>query len=453
MPEVEQEIRFCTTPEGVRIAYAVLGEGTPLVYVPGWISHLELDWQLPLTREGWQAYAPHFRVIRIDKRGTGLSDRNVGDYSLESRVRDLEALVEHLGLGEFMLSGISEGGPTCISYAAKHPERVTRMALYGTFAKGDLLGGGSPDLRNAILAVVRAEWGMGSRLLADMFVGEDADPVVLQMFTEYQRQGATPEDAYAMLEADMEIDVRELLPKVQAPTLIVHARGDKTVPIDLGRELAAGIPNARFESVDGSHVMGIEPSQPLRLAFLRHGLEAAADVAGPAPSGMVTILFTDMEGSTSLTQRLGDAAAQALLRAHNALIRQALNAHGGSEIKHTGDGIMASFATASKALDCAVAIQRAFAARNEEHPDEALRVRVGLNAGEPVAEDQDLFGTAVQLAARVCAQAEAGQILVSNVVRELAAGKGFLFSDTGDATLRGFEDPVRLYDVSWKETR
>ena len=452
MPDVEQEIRFCTTPEGVRIAYAVLGEGTPLVYVPGWISHLELDWQLPLTKENWQAYAPYFRVIRMDKRGTGLSDRGVGDYSLESRVRDLEALVEHLGLGEFMLSGISEGGPTCISYAAKHPDRVTRMALYGTFAKGDL-GGGSEELRKAIKAVVKAEWGMGSRLLADMFVGEDADPAVLQMFTEYQRQGATSEDAYAMLEADMEIDIRHLLPKVQAPTLIVHARGDKTVPIDLGRELAASIPNARFESIDGSHILGMEPSQPLRLAFLRQGLATTSDVVGPAPSGMVTILFTDLEGSTSLTQRLGDAAAQELLRAHNGLIREALGAHDGSEIKHTGDGIMASFGTASKALECAIAVQRSFAARNEEHPEEALRVRVGLNAGEPVAEEHDLFGTSVQLAARVCAQAEAGQILVSNVVRELAAGKGFLFSDRGDATLRGFEDPVRLYDVSWKETR
>jgi adenylate cyclase len=189
------------------------------------------------------------------------------------------------------------------------------------------------------------------------------------------------------------------------------------------------------------------------LPFLLEGLADAAPSAGqPAPSGMVTILFTDMEGSTSLTQRLGDAKAQALLRAHNDVIRGALKSHGGAEIKHTGDGIMASFSTASKALDAAIAIQRAFAARNEETADEATRVRIGLNAGEPVAEEHDLFGTAVQLAARVCAQADAGQILVSNVVRELAAGKGFLFSDRGDATLRGFEDPVRLYDVSWRET-
>ncbi len=153
-----------------------------------------------------------------------------------------------------------------------------------------------------------------------------------------------------------------------------------------------------------------------------------------------------MEGSTALTQRQGDAGAQALLRTHNSIVRDALKAQEGAEIKHTGDGIMASFPSASKALGCATAIQTAFAQRNET-AEEAINVRIGLNAGEPVAEDDDLFGTAVQLAARVCAHAQPGTILAANVVRELSAGKGFLFSDQGDVVLRGFEDPVRLYEV------
>ena len=254
---MEQEIRFCTTSDGVRIAYAVVGAGPPLVHVPGWISHLELDWKLPLTRAAWEEYAKTFRVIRMDKRGTGLSDRNVGDYSLESRVRDLEALTDHLGLDQFALSGISEGGPTCISYAANHPDRVSRLSLYGTFARGELMAGNAA-LAAGVLAVVKAEWGMGSRLLADLFLGESAEPALLGVFVEYQRQGATSEDAHAMLEADLKIDVKDLLPRVQAPTLVVHARSDRIIPIDAGRELAAGIPNARFESVEGSHVIGIE---------------------------------------------------------------------------------------------------------------------------------------------------------------------------------------------------
>jgi adenylate cyclase len=181
--------------------------------------------------------------------------------------------------------------------------------------------------------------------------------------------------------------------------------------------------------------------------FVAEGQDEPEPATAPAPSGLVTILFTDMEGSTPLTQRLGDAKAQELLRSHNAIIRDALKAHQGSEIKHTGDGVMASFSTASKALECAVAIQRAFAERNESNPEAPVRVRIGLNAGEPVAEDEDLFGTAVQLAARVCARAEPGHVLASNVVRELAMGKGFLFADLGDVVLRGFEDPVRLYEV------
>jgi adenylate cyclase len=170
----------------------------------------------------------------------------------------------------------------------------------------------------------------------------------------------------------------------------------------------------------------------------------------PSP-GLYTVLFTDIVSSTALTQRLGDARAQELVRAHNTIVRGALQAHDGSEIKHTGDGIMASFATASSALDCAVAIQQAVAAHAEENPDTPLGVHIGLNAGEPVAEDADLFGTAVQLARRICDQAQGGEVLSSNVVRELAAGKGFLFADRGDVALRGFEDPVRLYEVRWRE--
>jgi adenylate cyclase len=178
-------------------------------------------------------------------------------------------------------------------------------------------------------------------------------------------------------------------------------------------------------------------------AFMSDALAPPA----PSPGGVHTILFTDIADSTALTQRLGDAQAQELVRAHNAIVREALAAHGGTETKHTGDGIMASFSTASGAIECAVAIQRAVAERNDAN----LQVYIGLNAGEPVAEEQDLFGTAVQLARRLCDQAEAGQILASDVVRQLVAGKGFSFADRGAVPLKGFEEPVRIFDVSWRE--
>ena len=182
--------------------------------------------------------------------------------------------------------------------------------------------------------------------------------------------------------------------------------------------------------------------------FVGEGEETEAQAA---PSGLVTILFTDMEGSTTLTQRLGDARAQEVIHIHNTIVRDSLRAHDGTEIKHTGDGIMASFGSARRALESAITIQRAFASHNADNPNAQVRVRVGLNAGEPVAEDDDLFGTAVQLAARACAHAEPGQIVIPDGVRHLVAGKDFLFADLGDSTLKGFEDPVRLYEVRWRE--
>jgi adenylate cyclase len=176
-------------------------------------------------------------------------------------------------------------------------------------------------------------------------------------------------------------------------------------------------------------------------------VEAEAQAAATDARAVVSILFTDLVSSTALTQRLGDAKAQELVRAHNTIVREALSAQSGTEIKHTGDGIMASFPTASGALECAVSIQRNVAQRNEAD----LAVHVGLNAGEPVAEESDLFGTSVQLARRICDHASSGQILVSNVVRELSAGKGYLFGDIGEVVPKGFEEPVRLYEVRWRE--
>ena len=170
----------------------------------------------------------------------------------------------------------------------------------------------------------------------------------------------------------------------------------------------------------------------------------------PAPSGPLTILFTDMESSTTLTQRLGDAAAQEIRHVHNDIVRSSLASNSGAEIKHTGDGIMASFTTASSALDCAIAVQRGVAAHKDQHPDSPLGVYIGLNAGEPISEEEDLFGTSVDLAARICDHAQPGQILASNVIRELVAGKGFLFSDIGETELRSFEDPVKLWELSWQ---
>ena len=458
---MEQQIRFCTTSDGVRIAYAVTGQGPPLVRALGWCTHLEFEQKFGEWDEStWGALSRNHRLVRYDGRGIGLSDREVIHFSLDDKVRDLEAVVDAQELSRFALLGTSEGGPTAIAYAVLHPERVSHLILYGSFGWRPLPESDEDkELLRAMMMTVIPGWGRDTPEFRQLWTYRffpDADREFIRGFNELQKVSAKGETVAALIASVGRVDVRHLLPEVKTPTLVIHRRGDIVCPFDLGRELAALIPGARLVPLEGSNHFPL-PGEPELEQLVRAVEEFVAEgqeepeVTAPGPSGLVTILFTDMEGSTTLTQRLGDATAQELLRTHNAIIRDALKAHGGTEIKHTGDGVMASFPTASAALECAVAIQQAFAARNESEAVTPIRVRIGLNAGEPVAEAEDLFGTAVQLAARVCARAEPGQILAANVVRELAAGKGFLFADLGEIVLRGFEDPVRLFEVRWNE--
>jgi class 3 adenylate cyclase len=294
------------------------------------------------------------------------------------------------------------------------------------------------------------------------FVNPNSEKEVADNFTYYARNSASGEVAAALLEeALFHLDVRDELKKLTMPTLVLHRRDDQAFPLHCGRDLASLLPHAHFMPLPGNaHAPFYGDTAPIVEAigdFLTtsDGHTHAAPVeqephAGTPAGGLQTILFTDMESSTSITLQLGDAHAQELVRAHNTIVREALRSHGGSEIKHTGDGIMAAFPSGARAIGCAIAMQRGCDAHAVEHPTAPLRMRIGLNAGEPVAEDHDLFGAAVQLAARVCASAGPGQILVSDVVRQLSAGKRFLWSDMGHVALRGFDDPVRLYEVKWR---
>jgi len=451
---MEQDIRFCKSADGVRIAYAVTGSGPPLVRSLGWFTHLEHEWETPYWRPINEALSSRFTLIRYDGRGMGLSDRSVTDFSLAAKVGDLEAVVEAAGVERLAIWGISEGGPTAVAYAERHADMVSKLVLYGTtpsfgaFIENDQ----GRALFDTMLTLVRLGWGSDQPSFRQFFTGmfvPDATGDAGRMFTDFQRASAPPENVIAMLKALVQYDVRDAAARVTAPTLVIHRRGDTAIPFEQGREFAALIPGARFLPMDGRNHIPM-PEEPEAEALMEALIRFLAEDSAPATSGtsapgLVTILFTDMAGSTALTQRLGDDRAQDMVRQHNTAVREALKAHAGQEIKHTGDGIMASFASARGAVDCAVAIQRALDA------GDSVRVRIGLNAGEPVAEEHDLYGTSVQLAARVCAEADAGEILVSNVVRELAAGKGFLFSDRGDHALKGFEDPVRLYEVRWRE--
>ncbi len=448
---MEPQIRFCTGADGTRIAYATLGDGPPVVYVSGWGVSIELDWQHPDGRALFEGLAQGRLLVRTDRRGCGASQREVDDLSLEAQISDLAAAVDHLKLEQFDLWGAVDGAAVSVAYTAQHPERVSRLVLWESFPSGEQIA--KPGVVKALVELVLANWGMARRAIADLVL--PSGPTELQRWlSSYLRQSVSPEVAAKYIEFHNGVDVRPYLSQVKAPTLVLHRRGERNVPIAFGRAAAALIPDARFVALEGDIVIpyfGDMSYLETMTQFLDEG-RAQEPAAEPAEAGAFrTVLFTDVEGSTALTQRLGDARAREVLREHERMVREALKSHGGAEVKTMGDGFMASFTSATGALECAIAMQRAFAEWNSARPStgsgraEVIRVRIGLNAGEPIAEDDpdgrsDLFGTA-----------KGGEILVSDVVRQLAKGKDFLFSDAGERQLKGFDEPVRLYEVRWRE--
>ncbi|MCI0818127.1 MAG: hypothetical protein J4O14_07645 [Chloroflexi bacterium] len=254
---------------------------------------------------------------------------------------------------------------------------------------------------------------------------------------------------YVELEATR--DISDLLPKVQAPCLVLHRKDSRLVPASAVRALAAQLPNARLLLLSGDAAPAwVDSEQALKPIdeFLGTGAEPTGETA-ERDGAVATVLFTDLVAHTEMMSRLGDERGRDVLREHERITRDLLAANGGKEVKTMGDGFMASFTSVTKAVACAVALQKAFAERNES-ADEPLHVRVGLNAGEPIEEDGDLFGATVILASRLAAKADGGEILVSDVVRGLCSGKGFLFADRGEFVAKGFEEPVRIYEVSWR---
>jgi class 3 adenylate cyclase len=449
---MEPRIQYAKTEDGVNIAYWTLGEGLALVQTPPVpFTQVQLDQQVPEDR-GWNEFLlVQRRLIRYDARGTGLSDRDPSDLSLNALVADLEAVVDSLGLETFALWGMITGGPVAIAYAARHPDRVSHLVLWSSWARSaDVFR--SPAAQG-MFALIAADWGLFTETAAHAFFGWSVGELAHRA-AEFMREGISRETAQALLSTLSDSDVSELLPQIQAPSLVLHSREAPFPDVSVARELASLIPNASLVLLEGSAAgWDLSPQAAGALnEFLGGQVDSLAPTAvRPAAGTVHTILFTDMESSTALTQRLGDAKAQEVRRAHNDIVRDALKNHRGQEIKHTGDGIMASFSSASSALECAIAIQRGVASHVEDHPGSPLGVYIGLNAGEPIAEEGDLFGTSIDLAARMCDHAESGQILASDVVRQLAAGKQFLFSDIGEVELKGFEEPVRLYEVRWRE--
>jgi len=246
---IDQQIQFCTTVDGVRIAYSLVGHGPFLVIPPGWVSHLQVAWEHPSARDYLEKGTRNQTFLFYDKHGCGLSERNRTEFTLESEVRPLEAVIDHLKLKRFALFGFSQGGPIAIAYTIKYPRRVSHLILYDSYARGE--GITTEEFRKSFLSLIRSAWGIGSKTMADIFL-PGGDVSVLKWFARLQREAATAEMAAKLLDLTYDLDVTDLLPRLRVPTLVIHRKGDKAIPFHLGREMASMIPNSRFVPLEGN---------------------------------------------------------------------------------------------------------------------------------------------------------------------------------------------------------
>jgi class 3 adenylate cyclase len=450
-------VQFARTDDGRSIAYSGEGHGPTMVFARGWITHLELSTDDVRFASFMAALASHLHIVRYDGRGNGMSDRRVDEVvTLDQIVSDLAAVVERQEQ-PVILWGSSFAGPAAIRFAARNPEAVSCLILDGTYASGAELG--TEETRQQFLASLEMARTQPDGLFAALSFLTDPEPGSgHDARIKRLRQSISPEAVIALYTALYDFDVTDDTASIAVPTLVLHRRGTRAIPYDRGRALASAIPGARLVTLEGrAHNPWEErPVQVLAAMgeFLGLGdaLAQSLDVGRPVDDSLpMAVLFTDIVGSTAMTERLGDEEAQAVVRTHDRIVRALLAETRGREVKHTGDGIMASFPAVSAALSCAARIQQDVAAHNaasvsgESNP---LHVKVGINAGEPLSEDDDLYGTVVQLAARMCDRAGPDEVLVTNIVRELAAGKGFDFADRGTTDLKGFEVPVHLWELT-----
>jgi pimeloyl-ACP methyl ester carboxylesterase len=430
----------------VNIAYQVIGEGPPdLVYVPGWVSHLDYFWEEPGYARFLRRLASFSRLILFDKRGTGLSDRVPPNElpTLEQRMSDVTAVMDAVGSERAALLGMSEGGPMCALFAATYPARTTALIMFGSYARRmlapDYPAGLSPDAHESFLQEIRDGWG-GPVGLAGRAPGMVGDERFARWWSTYLRMSASPGAAEALTRMNAEIDVRDALKTIQVPTLILHRSGDQALSVDGARYMAARIPGAKLIEFPGADHLPFVGDQDAVLDEVEEFLTGVRH-APRFDRVLATVLFTDIVNSTARAAELGDSEWRELLRDHHRLVRRELARFRGHEIDTAGDGFFAHFDGPARGIQCACAITKAVRGLD-------LEVRAGLHTGECEISDGGVAGIAVHVGARVAAQAGPGEVLVSSTVKDLVAGSGIQFQDSGLATLKGVPGEWHLYSAS-----
>jgi class 3 adenylate cyclase/pimeloyl-ACP methyl ester carboxylesterase len=438
------EVRYASSGE-VEIAYQVLGDGpVDLVWVAGSVTHLGVLWEHPGYRHFSEQLASFSRLILFDKRGMGLSERTRAG-TLEERMDDVRAVMDAAGSERAVLVGVSEGGPMSMLFAATHPERTEALLLIGAEVKEQQTddwpwGEGTREEFDTWMRELPERWGHA--LAADRFFPEDPDPEATQRwFSRLQTASMTPRDAIAFLSMAMDIDVREVVPSVRVPTLIVHRVDDPICHVENARFLAANIPEARYVELPGNfHIPWAGSGGDEILEEIREFLTGVRE--SPEPDRVLaTVLFTDIVGSTERATQLGDRRWRELLEAHHSAVRRQLERFRGRELDTAGDGFLASFDGPARAIRCARAAIEAVGQLG-------LEIRAGVHTGECEVVGDKLAGIAVHIGARVAGRAGPGEVLVSSTVRDLVAGSGLVFEDRGAAALKGVPGEWRLYAVS-----
>ena len=448
MVVVEAVTRYARSGD-VNIAYQVLGEGPfDLVFVPGFVTHLELAWKLPRFGASLAEMASFSRLIKFDKRGTGMSDPVSGAPTLETRMDDVRAVMDAVGSRRAAIFGLSEGASMSVLFAATYPERTAALVLRSPFPRTlwapDYPWGRTEDEYEREIERELTIYGPREQALATTHSLGRFEEDELAAFVDYLRHGATPGMLEALLRMNKEIDIRSVLPAVRVPTLVLHGADDEIVPPDAARYLASRIAGARYVELPGvGHLALGGPADRIGVEtrrFLTDVWESGGWEDTEPDRVLATVLFTDIVGSTNRAIELGDRAWRELLERHHALVRRELARFRGREIDAAGDGFFAAFDGPARAIRCACSIVHSLR-------ELGLEVRAGLHAGECEVADGQVAGIAVHTGARVAAHAGPGEVVVSSTVKDLVAGSGITFADRGAHELKGIPGDWRLFAV------
>lgn len=439
-PVVERPATQYAKVDGLSIAYQTFGHGPNLLVAPGWISNVDGYWNLPESVRFASELAQSFRVTMFDKRGTGLSDRDVGYPTLDDRMEDMRAVLDDAGIGKTAILGISEGGSMAILFAATYPERVTHLALFGCFAcrewKPDYPWAPTPEERQKFYDEIEKNWGnMDVGYLNPSLL---ADPAAIDRWNQYMRSGASPRSALRMGQLNTTIDIRHVLPTLRIPALIMHRENDRDVKIAEARYLANAIPEAKLVELKGNdHFITVGDIAPV-IELMRELVGVERPVSDLRM--LATVLFTDIVNSTGQLQRMGDKEWKERLEAHFEMITSQVRAFRGTLVKLTGDGALAHFDGPSRAAKCALAIIAQAAAQG-------IEVRAAVHSCEIEPIGNDITGLGVHLAARAMACAGTGELVATETVRALTSGSGLQFEPLGEQSLQGFDEPIAVFRV------